>query len=591
VNTRSLVALVVTAGALAAPHPASAADLYVQAGAGASPCSQDDPCSLQQAIAIADIVATRDTIHVAGALTPPGSVDLTRSPIDLVGSGGGSILRAADEEDSVHVGPDSSIGDLGLVNYQRAVVLAPGGRVRDGWIAASGRGIVSRTASDRASTIDGVDIETTTGAGIEIENAPDALATTISDVHIFGSVGIRAAGPFHLERSVVDASFLGVRVEGPQATIANTLVRAASFDGLGLLARGRAMVTVDGTTVVGDSHGRNGVRTDPGSPARITVRDSIVHGFVQDLSARTNLQGGGFVIVSGSNFAVTEGTRVVDAGGNTNADPRWRAGYRLAYDSPLIDRGSPAAAGPGETDLAGLPRVADGDDDGTAARDIGAFEYQYARPVAAIGADRTHVAPGTAVAFDASGSSYSAEPIASYDWDLDGDGTFETATGSTPRASRTYQSPGATTVRVRVRAEDGATGVAETTVTVRAPEPPTTPPRTTPAPMPNAPAALTVELRGRKLRLDRRGRGSLAVSCNATPCAVNLVVATTGKRPRTLARATGKAGKLRLRLSRSRLAYVKKQRVRRVAVSVVATATGGRTAQGRRILIVLQRKP
>jgi hypothetical protein len=72
---------------------------------------------------------------------------------------------------------------------------------------------------------------------------------------------------------------------------------------------------------------------------------------------------------------------------------------------------------------------------------------------------------------------------------------------------------------------------------------------------------------------------------------VNLVVATTGKRPRTLARATGKAGKLRLRLSRSRLAYVKKQRVRRVAVSVVATATGGRTAQGRRILIVLQRKP
>jgi hypothetical protein len=77
--------------------------------------------------------------------------------------------------------------------------------------------------------------------------------------------------------------------------------------------------------------------------------------------------------------------------------------------------------------------------------------------------------------------------------------------------------------------------------------------------------------------------GSMGIRAVGPFRLVKLVVATT----RTLARATGKAG---TRLSCSRLAYVKKHRVRRVAVRAVATATGARRAQGRRILIVLQRK-
>ena len=62
-----------------------------------------------------------------------------------------------------------------------------------------------------------------------------------------------------------------------------------------------------------------------------------------------------------------------------NADPHWldaaNGDYRLAADSPLIDRGAARAAAQGETDRAGNPRVVDGNGDGATARDIGAYEY------------------------------------------------------------------------------------------------------------------------------------------------------------------------------------------------------------------------
>jgi hypothetical protein len=49
--------------------------------------------------------------------------------------------------------------------------------------------------------------------------------------------------------------------------------------------------------------------------------------------------------------------------------------YRLTEaDTPLLDAGDPAEVTPGETDLAGQPREVDGNCDGVAATDIGAFE-------------------------------------------------------------------------------------------------------------------------------------------------------------------------------------------------------------------------
>src|SRR5439155_24698290 len=50
--------------------------------------------------------------------------------------------------------------------------------------------------------------------------------------------------------------------------------------------------------------------------------------------------------------------------------------------------------------------------------------------------------------------------IANYEWDLDGNGTFEQATGTTPSVSHSYGSNGTRTVKVRVTSAAGVTAVA-----------------------------------------------------------------------------------------------------------------------------------
>ena len=51
--------------------------------------------------------------------------------------------------------------------------------------------------------------------------------------------------------------------------------------------------------------------------------------------------------------------------------------YRLLRGSACVDAGDPNwAADPGETDLAGNPRLADGDGDGVPVSDLGAYELQ-----------------------------------------------------------------------------------------------------------------------------------------------------------------------------------------------------------------------
>jgi YD repeat-containing protein len=83
-------------------------------------------------------------------------------------------------------------------------------------------------------------------------------------------------------------------------------------------------------------------------------------------------------------------------------------------------------------------------------------------PTASFTATPNPVATGDQVSFDASGSSDPEGPIARYEWDLDGNGSFETDTGATPSASRSYAAKGPVTVGLRVTDGDGAT----TTTTV-----------------------------------------------------------------------------------------------------------------------------
>src|SRR5207247_2536993 len=76
---------------------------------------------------------------------------------------------------------------------------------------------------------------------------------------------------------------------------------------------------------------------------------------------------------------------------------------------------------------------------------------------------------GQTVTFDGSGSSDPDGSVTNYKWDLDGNGTFETDTGSSPTASRSYSSAQSLTVMLRVTDSGGATNDASWSLTVNAP--------------------------------------------------------------------------------------------------------------------------
>jgi hypothetical protein len=86
-------------------------------------------------------------------------------------------------------------------------------------------------------------------------------------------------------------------------------------------------------------------------------------------------------------------------------------------------------------------------------------------PVASFSATPASGATGQPVAFDASSSSAGAgQTLARYQWDLDGDGSFETDTGTDPHASHVYARPGTFTARLRVTDSVGQQSDAERTV-------------------------------------------------------------------------------------------------------------------------------
>ncbi len=107
------------------------------------------------------------------------------------------------------------------------------------------------------------------------------------------------------------------------------------------------------------------------------------------------------------------------------------------------------------------------DDGGEVATTTRTLTVQGTLPTASFTATPNPVSTGDQATFDASGSSDPEGPIAKYEWDLDGNGSYETNTGTTPTTTKNYPAKGSVNIGLRVTDSDGATATTTVGLTVQ----------------------------------------------------------------------------------------------------------------------------
>lgn len=198
-----------------------------------------------------------------------------------------------------------------------------------------------------------------------------------------------------IERSRLTGADSGVLGKGNVTTIKGSLIRLTAVSSTGILALtssgAHTTVNADGVTIIGpgvpNTFGAGvGNESAPAESADLSLTNSIIRGVSVPLGADVGGTGHGTISASysdydpsgnvnvGGNASITEAnvSNVGDAGFVDAAG----GDYHLLPGSPLIDTGDPAT--PQGLDLDGNPLVADGNGDGSAHRDMGAFELQPA---------------------------------------------------------------------------------------------------------------------------------------------------------------------------------------------------------------------
>jgi PKD repeat protein len=106
------------------------------------------------------------------------------------------------------------------------------------------------------------------------------------------------------------------------------------------------------------------------------------------------------------------------------------------------------------------------DNEGATATATKTFAVTSRPPTASFTATPAEAASGSTVAFDASASHDPDGTIAKYEWDLDGNGSYETSTGATATTSKAYATPGLYTIGLRVTDSDGLTATTTRSIVI-----------------------------------------------------------------------------------------------------------------------------
>ena len=300
-----------------------------------------------------------------------------------------------------------------------------------GLIAGAGIGIGNASPTIIGNVITDNDGSTHSGAGIGAVGAPLIQDNVIVGNHtgpLGAAGGIIAGGGAEIIGNRIENNVAGggggMILYGGTPVVRDNIIRgnhAGNYDGGGVTFNGPGTLFVDNLVEgnIADVRGGGVAWMDTGTTnVPVLLNNTIVGNQAPTGSAVAGLSGGaklaGNVVVGASATSlvhcvgnapqstmftfndVHNGTASspyagcadpTGTGGNISADPLFvapaasPADYHLQAGSPAIDAADNAAAGLPSTDLSGSPRVLDGNGDGSAVVDMGAYEAGTARTI------------------------------------------------------------------------------------------------------------------------------------------------------------------------------------------------------------------
>lgn len=273
---------------------------------------------------------------------------------------------------------DDSIEDFAIVSFNdesSAIRSAGNASIRNGVIRGGGL---------EGSIRDGISAELgeTTVEDTEIEGASWGLITGSSAGAHLTARRVRESGT-RVYGAIASGGIIRVENSIFQTDDGIALIASASSQDSAVVADHLTAVNTDGATHPAMELLRFG--SGPGDMS-IEASNSILRGFGSGYKVSTVLGPGiGTATLTArySNFqhTGTSNGSLDLATGNIDTDPLLLSDYSLPSNSPSVDAGDPAAGGLA-TDFLGAVRPNDGDGDGVAVRDQGAFEYQRPLPPA-----------------------------------------------------------------------------------------------------------------------------------------------------------------------------------------------------------------